>query len=51
MVIYTDKARKYGEYDETDIHRLIFAGDIPQDASCERRMAKIRDFDGCCDNE
>ena len=51
MVIYTDKARKYGEYDETDIHRLIFAGDIPQDAFCERRMAKIRDFDGCCDNE
>ena len=51
MAIYTDKARKYGEYDETDIHRLIFAGDNQQDAFCERRMAKIRDLDDCCDNE
>ena len=45
------KQESAGEYDETDIHRLIFAGDIPQDAFCERRMAKIRDLDGCCDNE
>ena len=38
------KQESTGEYDETDIHRLIFAGDIPQDAFCERRSKKSWDI-------
>lgn len=37
------KQESTGEYDETDIHRLIFAGDILQDAlvSEDQRKAEI----------